>query len=156
LPNFLAVSHVPYEYDNPEPTVYIFVSEGKKRIDKVVEFVPMEAPNVMNLGFGDLLLDGSIDYMAISNNGDIVKVLKTVVEILKHFLAQHPKVTVYFTGSTLERTKLYSRILKTYYSLFSEGFLIYGILQKGNDWHRMVFDPAANSNYSAFLIKRIN
>ena len=53
---------------------YTFISKGKRDIQKVVEFIsakPMS--NVFNLAFGDLLPDDSIDDMANSNNGDIVK-----------------------------------------------------------------------------------
>jgi hypothetical protein len=35
------------------------------------------------MGFGDRLPDGSIDDTANSNNGDIVKVLATVIAVLK-------------------------------------------------------------------------
>lgn len=52
-----------------------------------------------------------------------VKVMATVVEILKHFTNQHPGVEIYFEGSTRERTKLYDRILRTYYPIFCKEFL---------------------------------
>ncbi len=77
--------------------------------------------NIFNLAFGDLLPDASIDVNAVSNNGDIVKVLATVVDILKNFTSLDPGVSIYFLGSTSERTKLYARILRTYYLIFSKG-----------------------------------
>jgi hypothetical protein len=70
------------------------------------------------MGFGDLLPDGTVDDKANSNNGDIAKVMVTVIEILKHFTSQHPSMEIYFEGSTAERTKLYGRILKAYYPIF--------------------------------------
>src|SRR5882672_2497428 len=110
---------IPYAYERPHSRRYVFISDGKKRIKKVVDFIPLKAKNFMNLGFGDLLSDGSVDDKANSNNGDILKVLSTVVDILKHFTARNPGIVIFFAGTTEERTKLYARILKTYYGSFN-------------------------------------
>jgi hypothetical protein len=39
----------------------------------------LDFTNLYNLGFGDLLPDGKIDDKVTSNNGDIIKVLSTVI-----------------------------------------------------------------------------
>jgi len=129
---------------------------GKKRIEKVVDFVPLKAKNTMNFGFGDLMADGSINYKANSNNGNILKVMATVVDIMKHFTSMHPESFIFFTGSTAERTRLYERILKTYYTLFSKDFIVYGIAGPENGNKVVPFDPQSGIEYLAFLIKRIN
>ena len=149
------MSHMPYPFEQVEPTRYKFFSVGRNRIEKIVDFVPLKAKNVMNLGFGDLLPDGSIDDKIASNNGDIGKVLSTVVMILKHFTAKNPEVIIYFSGSTAERTRLYARILKTYYAVFGEEFMIYGLIGTEKESQRLPFDPCAQVDYFAFLIKRI-
>jgi hypothetical protein len=123
---------------------------------KIVEFAPLKAKNVMSLGFGDLLADGSIDYKASSNNGDIIKVLATVIDILRHFTAQHPATIVFFTGSTDDRTKLYTRILKMYYAAFSTEFMLYGVIGTEENSKILPFDPGSGREYLAFFIKRIN
>jgi hypothetical protein len=51
-----------------------------------VDFTPTSIKNLYSLSFGDLLPDGSIDDMADSNNGDILRVLSTVVQIIKDFI----------------------------------------------------------------------
>jgi hypothetical protein len=150
------MTHIPYPYKRPAARRYVFISIGKKRIEKVVDFVPLKAKNIMNLGFGDLMADGSINYKANSNNGDIIKVLATVVDILRHFTTRHPEIVIFFTGSTTERTRLYTRILKTYYALFSKDFIVYGIKGTDDDNEIIQFDPHSNIEYLAFLIKRIN
>jgi len=150
------MTHVPYSYAHPHSRRYTFTSLGKKKIEKVVDFVPLKAKNVMNFGFGDLLPDGSIDDKANSNNGDILKVMATVVEILKNFTASNPQIVIYFAGSTDERTILYARILKNYYAIFSREFVIFGITGTEKDNKAIPFDPHANLEYLAFLIKRIN
>ena len=150
------MTHVPYSYEHPHSRRYLFVSLGKKRIEKVVDFVPLKEKNLMNFGFGDLLPDGSIDDKANSNNGDILKVMATVVDILKHFTSNHPQIVIYFAGSTDERTALYARILKTYYTVFTREFSIFGIIGTEKKSKAIPFDPQANLEYLAFLIKRIN
>jgi len=107
------MTQVPYPYKRLRPKRYIFISTGKKSIEKVVDFVPLGPGNIMNLAFGDLLPDGTIDDQVNSNNGDIIKVLATVIDILRHFTIQYPKAEIYFEGSTEERTKLYGRIIRT-------------------------------------------
>ena len=62
-----------YPYRKIRSKRYHFISVGKKRIEKAVEFIAIGG-NIFNLAFGDLLPDGSIDDKAVSNNGDIVKV----------------------------------------------------------------------------------
>lgn len=109
----------------------------------------------MNFGFGDLLPDGSIDDKANSNNGDILKVMATVVDILKNFTASNPQIVIYFAGSTEERTILYSRILKTYYTVFSREFVIFGITGTEKDNKAIPFDPHADLKYLAFLLKEL-
>lgn len=99
----------PYVYKHLHSKQYFFVSEGKERIAKMVAFEPL-SDDTVNLCFGDLLPDGSIDDAAISNNGDIVKVLATVIDILRLFCSQHPDIQIYIEGSTELRTMLYERI----------------------------------------------
>jgi|ERR1700722_9087164 hypothetical protein len=149
-------THVPYTYKRGHSERYIFTSVGKKKIEKVVDFAPIGIKNIMNLGFGDLLQDGSVDDTANSNNGDLIKVLATVIEILKDYTTEYPRVEVFFAGSTIERTKLYTRILKTYYSDFSKEFIISAISGSENENGRIPFEPMANTEYLGFLIKRIN
>jgi hypothetical protein len=144
-----------YPYRKVRSKRYHFISVGKKRIEKVVEFIAL-GENLVNLAFGDLLPNGSIDYRANSNNGDIVKVLATVVDILKSFISLNPNVKIYFRGSTPERTKLYARILRTYYSVFSKDFIITGISWANDQFEAAPFDPNTDWEYHSFLIERIS
>lgn len=148
------MTQVSYPYKRLRPRRYIFISVGKRRIEKVVDFIPLGMGNIINLGFGDLLPDGSIDDKVNSNNGDIVKVLATVVDILRHFTNQYPKTEIFFRGSTGERTKLYSRIIRTYYSLFTKEFAVDGVVSIDNEIYVVSYDPKIEQEYLAFLIKR--
>lgn len=114
----------PYLYSSEFSTRYHFLSKGKKPVEKIVEFAPLDIENIYNLGFGDLMPDGSIDDRANTNNGDIIKVLSTVIYILRDFTIENPKSRIVFSGSTKERTALYQRIIKTYFEDFSKEFFI--------------------------------
>ena len=150
------MSHIPYPFEQVQPTRYKFFSLGRNRIEKIVDFVPYNIKNIINLEFGDLLPDGSIDDKIASNNGDIGKVLSTVIMIVKHFTAKNPQAVIYFSGSTVERTRLYARILKMHHATFIKEFVIYGILGTKQNSQRLPFDPCAQVDYFAFVIKRIN
>jgi hypothetical protein len=150
------MTHTPYSYKRPHSKRYVFTSIGRRRIEKVVDFVPIGLKNVMNLGFGDLLPDGSVSDTVNSNDGDIVKVLATIIAILKDFTAEYPAIEIFFSGTTPERTKLYTRILRTYYSIFSSEFNISGITGSENKNRRIPFEPKTDIEYLGFLINRIN
>lgn len=81
----------------PSKNHYIFESTGKKGIIiKVVIFTEIQN-NIYNLGFGDYNLTTSvIDDVIVSNNGDIIKVLATIVSIADHFLSKNPFSSIYF------------------------------------------------------------
>ena len=63
-------------------------SEGENRVIKIVAYEQVTKYNITyyNLGFGDLNPDtGEVDDEAESNNGDVRKILSTVVSTLPYF-----------------------------------------------------------------------
>lgn len=100
--------------------------------------------------------DGKIDDKVNSNNGDIIRVLATTVEILSDFTSMNPNTRIFFAGSTDERTRLYARILKTYYLNFSKQFVISALVGEGDTYSLLRFEPKADLKYSGFLIERIH
>lgn len=158
---FLPKLHPPFFMDQAYPYTrqyayqYTFVSDGKERIEKVVIFSSTPIPNLYNMGFGDLAADGSIDDHIRSNNGDLISVMATVIQILKAFLETHPAATVFFIGSTLNRTALYRRILKTYYQIFSNEFIISALIEEKNHLKEVPFDPASTQEHPGFFVKKI-
>ena len=67
----------------------------------------------------------------------------------------NPQAQIAFTGSTEERTKLYTRILKSYHSSFSKEFTISGFVNDGEGYKMIPFDPSVELGYVVFLVKRI-
>ena len=149
------MTQVAYLYQRRGSRRYGFISIGEKKIEKAVDFVFLQE-NIVNLAFGDLLPDGSIDDMANSNNGDIIKVFSTIIDIVRDFTNRYPNVEIYFEGSTPERTRLYGRIIRTYYTTFIKDFEITGISKINGELRLRSIDIKAETDYLGFYIKRIS
>jgi hypothetical protein len=62
---------------------YDFISIGEKTIAKTIIYQKTNIPGVFQLVMGDLKEGGQIDIFQISDNGDMEKVLATIIQI-KH------------------------------------------------------------------------
>lgn len=101
---------------------YIFLSQGKQVIPKLIAFTPIERGGVkyFNWGFGDLVIDKStgeyrMDDKVESNNGDVKTVFYTVVSTLADFFDYHPAATVYVSGSNRQRLAVYRRLISRHW-----------------------------------------
>ena len=131
---------------------YEFTSEGPKGlIEKRIQFTLLNQEEVYNLAFGDKdPITGEIDDLAVSNNGDSEKVLSTVISAVYAFFDKHPDASIFASGSTLARTRLYRIGLAKYYDDVKDDFDIYGQLE--DRWE--VFERG--KEYLAFLAQRKN
>jgi hypothetical protein len=111
-----------------ELTRFEFISEGPKgAIRKLIEFQRTTDPETYNLAFGDKhRVTGTIDDLAVSNNGDTSKVLATIVAAVYAFLEAHPSAFVYAQGSTKARTRLYRIGINRFYEDMKRDFYLYG------------------------------
>lgn len=149
-----SVNRTAYAFQKVDANLYKFTSEGVSRIEKVVEFLHMSEPGVMNLGFGDSVDGRMMDDEVVSNNGDVTKVMATIIRIVEDFTLGFPEIKVHFKGSTLERTKLYGRILRTYYTDFSRNFSITAMVKEKRE--EVPFDPGQPYIFDTYFIKRKN
>ena len=129
---------------------YEFVSEGPKGlIVKRIQFTLINKDDVFNLAFGDKdPVSGTIDDLAISNNGDSEKILATVIGAVYAFCDKNPDAWILATGSSASRTRLYQIGIAKYYQDITEEFEIYGLIEE--NWE--LFE--SGKNYLAFLAKR--
>lgn len=129
---------------------YTFKSIGKHgNILKVVKFVEFQ-DNVYNLGFGDFdPHKNQIDDTTVTDNGDMTKVLATVVSIIAEFLSENSSAHVFFEGSTKSRTRLYQIAINRYYDEFSQTFEIFGL--DGDNFETF----KKNKSYESFLIRKM-
>ena len=141
-----------YELEADESlTNFEFISEGNNgKIPKVISFAETSVNKMYNLAFGDKDAEtGEIDDRAISNNGDTEKVLATVISAVYAFTKDNPFATVFATGSTVARNRLYRMGISKHYDEAIKDFYIYGS-PDGLRW--VAFEK--NIDYIAFLMKR--
>jgi hypothetical protein len=139
-----------YQIENNVNSVYFeFISIGNKgSIVKVIKYTKINNdPLVYNLGFGDKNLTyETIDDTAITNNGDMERVLATVAFTIYAFYKEYPDANVYLSGSTTSRTRLYQININKFHEYISRDFIIYGELEQGFERFRK------GVNYQGFII----
>jgi hypothetical protein len=145
----------PYPYTRQSSYEYRFVSYGKKKIEKVATFIPAPEINAFSFAFGDLKSNGTTDTYVNSNNGDMFRVLDTIICIIKQFLEEYPDTALFFTGSTYNRDLLYHRIIRINYSTIINEFKITTLIQIRNRLCEVPFDPSSEVDYRGFYIRKI-
>ena len=111
---------------------YFFDSIGEKAIKKAIGFTPFEgSPEIVELVFGDLTDNRTIDFLTVSNNQDLILVISTVIKSLKDFLERFPAKSIYFRGSSDARTRLYRAVIAKNLEANELYYEIFGIL--GNE-----------------------
>lgn len=144
-----------YNYQKEIIPRYTFTSIGSRAIQKVVEFTRFEfSENLYNLAFGDLQSDGEINDQVRSNNGDLIRIMATLIQIIIDFTNERPEAKIFFSGSTDHRTRLYKRIIKTYYNRFSKSFVITALIEEEGSFLQVPFDPQESREYLYFLIEK--
>ena len=130
--------------------VFEFLSEGSKgKIDKIIQFSETNLKGFYNLAFGDKNIEtGELDNLAVSNNGDMEKVLATVVAAVLAFTERMPEAYIYATGNTSARTRIYRMGIMKYYNEIVESFDFFG--ETENDLETFV----KNKDYNGFVVIR--
>jgi hypothetical protein len=130
-------------------SVFEFFSTGKKgSILKLIAFMRTKRAGVYNLAFGDIDEYGEIDDLSISDNGDRNKILATVAKAVDEYIKKFPRRSIVFSGSTIERTRLYRMAIGLNLVELSLQFEIFG--QIGNEFLPFYKNMPA----MAFLIKK--
>lgn len=123
-----------------------FISVGKQIIPKVVIFSATDLAGIFSLTLANLLPDGSLDDMTVSDNGDREMILATVFQCLQLFLNRYPEAIVAFSGSSASRTRLYQIAIAHELQDATSRFNIWGLTQDAVE----PFRP--NKAYEGFLI----
>ncbi len=130
--------------------IYYFESIGKETIKEVVIYQPIEgSPNVVELAFGNLNEDFTIDVMAINDNKNMPLVISTVIFTVIDYLNYFPNKKVFFRGSTPSRTRLYRAAISKSLHIFEPSFQVFGFI---SDTEIEIFDK--KSYYTAYLIQK--
>ena len=134
----------------PDEDQYIFESIGKNgSIYKVIIFTEVQR-GVFNFGFGDYdPKTYRIDDKNVSDNGDMTKVLATVIGVMFNFLSENPFVSILIKGSTPLRTQLYHRIISRYYNELNDSYDFFGFIENIPERFQK------NKPYESFLIRKV-
>lgn len=125
---------------------YEFLSVGLKIIPKVIIYQTTDLPDFYSLILADVLHDGSLDVYSESKNGDMEKVLSTVIQTILAFLAHNPEAKVAFSGSTPHRTRLYGIILSKEIEKIHKSLTVLGLSDEG------LVPFERNQKYEGFVI----
>lgn len=142
----------PYDFGfDRKNLIYTFFSIGKRGIiPKVVAF-ELTAPNHFNLAFGDFdIQTQTFDDKVVSNNGDTVKVLTTVIQIIIDFFNNNPFAVLDIQGSTSTRTRLYQKIIKDNLEEIETNFRVLAFLEESEKPEL----PNFSKNYLSFQITK--
>jgi hypothetical protein len=92
--------------------------------------------------------DGSINDMSTTDNQDMPKILATIARIIKIFLDKYPERQVFFTGSTISRTRLYRMAISNNLDELKQIYIINAVLANGQ-----IVNFSKNLSCTAFIIK---
>lgn len=130
--------------------VFRFKSIGENGvIHKIVQFRKIK-DNIYNLGFGDYdPITKIVDDEARSNNGDLEKILATIISIIAVFFDSYPDTIIYFEGSSPSRIRLYQIVINLFHEELLNSYQIFGTVNE------MIEPFKKNVNYESFYIKKM-
>lgn len=100
---------------------------SEKEVQKVVLITQTQTPQIFNLALVDILDDGTMSDVSVTNNDDLKTVLATVIKIIEDFLDKNKGCFVLFKGSDKRRQRLYRIVINREYSLIIQKFQLWGI-----------------------------
>jgi|SRR5476651_2436492 len=147
---------------NPYPDIVVsedyqtfnFVSEGRTRINKRVEFQLLNPANqVYNLVLCTILPNGQLDCETASRNGDMQKILETIGKVTLSYTAMFPNRKIFLRGSDRLITRQYQLSLFSNLPEVIRFFYVEGVLIEDRQIIlRETFKKG--KNYDAFIFTR--
>jgi hypothetical protein len=124
---------------------YTFTSEGPKgQFQKIIQFIETNESGIYNLAFGDLLEDGGVNDYVKNDNKDRDKILATVVYTVYEFTSRYPENSIFFAGSSPDRTRLYRMAISNNLTELSIDFEIFGVNFHDGYYHAEIFQKGKN------------
>jgi len=102
---------------------------GENPVLKVIRYVMFHQHGAAyyNLGFGDYDPENNeVSDTAVSDNGDMRKILATVVSTLKIFFQENPYEIVHINGNDRVRRAYYHKLIVDYSKLIEEFYVVKG------------------------------
>jgi hypothetical protein len=122
------------------------ISETKS-IRKLIEYRLIDNNTLLyNLALVDVLPNGDVSDLSVSDNKDMPKVLSTVFQSMLYFFDAKPQAKIFIQGSTPSRTRLYQIAISKYMIEFEQKFDIWGFM--GSEMELFL----KGKNYEIFVI----
>ena len=99
-----------------------------------------------NLALVDILPNGEVSDLSVSDNKDMPKILATVFQSILYFFEVKPQASIFIQGSTPSRIRLYQIAISKYLHEFEQKFEIWGFV--GNEMELFL----KGKNYEIFVI----
>lgn len=129
-----------------------FYSESPyKRVEMVILFQEMHE-RLYNLTFGEYAKGAAINDQDKIRNLDRNRILATIAKSVFKFLNRFPERTIYFTGSTPSRCRLYRMAIAVNLEHLAERLQIFGGIRSDEDFHVEPFQK--NIDYLEFVIRK--
>ena len=127
--------------------IFRFKSIGKKgTIEKVIWF-QFQGGNSYNLAFGDVV-NGDLEDSTISNNGDYVKVISTVVNAISYFFKEYPNAAIEINPIDKKRARFYNTIFRRRHEEIKNTYHLIGVIAEEEEVY------AKEKHYERFVISR--
>lgn len=158
--NFMAEAYpfVRTHSTDKQKFVYTFQSEGSRGIiTKVVEFECIRSAHwhLYNCAFGDFdPFNLQINDRAVSGNGDVFRVMETLVEIVRDFLTQQVHSMVYIFGTDLRRLHLYQYLIAKKIKKLAGECIFYGGFDYLEEYYQL-HEQSIVSVFDFYLIRRL-
>lgn len=139
---------------SPSNNAYTFSSVGTHGVIlKVIIFQALSAADSFNLFLTDLVDGRLADDLQVTDNGDLPKVMATVVAVIRDFTIRQPEARIIISGSNDTRKRLYARIIQNNFESLIREYDVYftdgiGLAYKSFDTSDQAIIPYA------FLINR--
>lgn len=118
-----------------------------KTIKKLIQYNLIdERISLYNLALLDVLPNGGISDLSVSNNDDMPMILSTVFQTVVYFFDKHPVARIYIQGSTASRTRLYQMAIVKYLAEIEQKFKISGYINSGFERFEK------GRNYNSFIV----
>ncbi len=127
--------HYPVHYQLGKKHEYWFVSEGRRKVIKCVRFSLVDlSAQLYNLSLVDWQYEtNSFTDRVVTNNGDTIRVLQTVAFSIHCFFERFPNSTVYFSGNSPSRNRLYKMQVNNNRNLWENDYCLNIIRNSGNE-----------------------
>ncbi len=141
-------NHYPVQYQPGKEHEYWFVSIGKRNVIKCIHFSVIDLnTQLYNLSLVDWQIETlSLSDKIITNNGDTSMVLNTVAYGIYCFFQIIPDATIYFSGNSNSRNRLYRMQINNNRELWEHDYQV-DIIQNSENEIGFYCKKKVNSKY---------